>query len=135
MSTDSHKSLSTQVSHFDNVSRISDQVMQHGSARVGLHSIPLHHWFIGKSKDRLRLTRLICTEGFKGGFRSSLTQMEMTFCLEQETKKPLNYIYFYFYGLFFSMITITFIQKAQRNLVMDSYFSHAILFISHDESC
>lgn len=27
VSTDSHKSLSTQVSHFDNVSRISDQVM------------------------------------------------------------------------------------------------------------
>ncbi|KAL7877326.1 hypothetical protein SRHO_G00039690 [Serrasalmus rhombeus] len=27
MSTDSHKSLSTQVSHFDNVSRISDQVV------------------------------------------------------------------------------------------------------------
>lgn len=145
MSTDSHKSLSTQVSHFDNVSRISDQVMQDGSARVLLHSMTLHYWFKPQSKywkiskaqtysidmhRRLRRRR-IC-------FRVSPTKMEndiLPRIRAQENNE--NYISFFFLRLFISIIMMPFIQKEQDNLGMESYFVSFcnICVISHDEIC
>lgn len=85
-----------------------------------LHSMPLHYWFIGQSKDsegsRAQTYSIdMQDEVIFASAYHPLIRGKMAFCIIKADKKPMKLLFFYFLlGLLISFLAMHFEQKTQN---------------------